>query len=49
VVHAYNPTLWGLRQKDYNFNASLGYTERLCFKKRKEKRERDNSERINEI
>jgi hypothetical protein len=26
------PALWGLRKEDHRFDASLGYTARLCHK-----------------
>jgi hypothetical protein len=36
-VHAITPALGRLRQEDYEFQVSLGYTGRPCLKKKKKK------------
>jgi hypothetical protein len=38
IVHAWNPSSWGLKQEDYEFQASLGYIAMPYFKKLKKKR-----------
>jgi hypothetical protein len=35
VARACNPCPWRLRQEDWVYKASLGYTVRLCLKKHK--------------
>jgi hypothetical protein len=37
MVHAYNPALRRLRQKDPKFKASLDYKVKLCLKKTRTK------------
>jgi hypothetical protein len=47
-VHAITPALGRLRQEDYEFQVSLGYTGRPCLKKKKKnQKKRKHQKKIN--